>query len=419
MKNAVSNTEIFEMEIDTHIHDSRSCGESILGENKHLDSDTARSLFEVGANLFMLDVPMNTEIGVDMNSWNTGPNFKGIKMIPPGVHFVYWSAVSKEGQTAPRSGFFHNFRTKEVLVKKYNLEEETFEDVHDEETIHRLQSNLKNLDRNLGAYPYDSWKKWVSLSNKISIETIQRLEPTSGVIHSVTELIPQTHRTSTKDSDSQEGMSSMDTGDQTVKQLPKMECNPNAKIRFTEIPPRFPAGSTPSDITKHSMDSSYQLEQYLSIFKRLYGDAVSNSMSDRSQLDEALGELQYSFICFLAGQNYDAFEKWKQLLRMFCTSDEALARHTPLYMTLISDLHFQIREVPEDFFVDIVSSNNFLVTLLTTLFSLARDNISIDPKLKARIEKFKKSLSLKFDWDFSEIDDGEEPDEDKPVIVQI
>jgi len=440
------------MEIDTHINaHSRSCEESILGENKHLDSDTARSLFEVGANLFMLDVPMNTEIGVDMNSWNTGPNFKGIKMIPPGVHFVYWSAVSKEGQTAPRSGFFHNFRTKEVLVKKYNLEQETFEDVHDEETIHRLQSNLKNLDRNLGAYPYDSWKKWVSLSNKISIETIQRLEPTSGVIHSVTELIPQTHRTSNKDSDIQEGMSSMDTGDQTVKQvllpeeankpqcsnpsaskkrslnederenqkLPKMECNPNAKIRFTEIPPRFPEGSTPSDITKHSMDSSYQLEQYLSIFKRLYGDAVSNSMSDRSQLDEALGELQYSFICFLVGQNYDAFEKWKQLLRMFCTSDEALAGHTLLYMTLISDLHFQIREVPEDFFVDIVSSNNFLVTLLTTLFSLARDNISIDPKLKARIEKFKKSLSLKFDWDFSEIDDGEEPDEDKPVIVQI
>merc|ERR550539_2231229 len=219
LKNTASNTKIFEMDIDKHINaPSSSCEESILGENKHLDSDTARSLFEVGANLFMLDVPMNTEIGVDMNSWNTGPNFKGIKMIPPGVHFVYWSAVSKEGQTAPRSGFFHNFRTKEVLVKKYNPEQETFEDVHDEETIHRLRSNLKNLDRNLGAYPYDSWKKWVSLSNKISIETIQRLEPTSGVIHSVTELIPQTQRTSNKDSDSQEGMSSMDTGDQTVKQ---------------------------------------------------------------------------------------------------------------------------------------------------------------------------------------------------------
>ena len=39
--------------------------------------------------------------------------------------------------------------------------------------------------------------------------------------------------------------------------------------------------------------------------------------------------------------------------------------------------------------------------------------------LKARIEKFKKNLSVKFQWDFSEIDEGEEPDEDKPVVVEI
>ena len=69
--------------------------------------------------------------------------------------------------------------------------------------------------------------------------------------------------------------------------------------------------------------------------------------------------------------------------------------------------------------MDIVSSNNFLVSVLTSLFTLTRDNSAIDSKLKARIEKFKKSLSLKFQWDFSEIDDGEEPEEDKPVIIEI
>merc|ERR550539_1091952 len=196
LKNTASTTKIFEMEIDTHINaHSRSCEESILGENKHLDSDTARSLFEVGANLFMLDVPMNTEIGVDMNSWNTGPNFKGIKMIPPGVHFVYWSAVSKEGQTAPRTGFFHDFRPKEVIAKRYNQVKETFEDILDEEEVRRLEINLKDFDRNLGAYPYDSWKKWVSLTNKISTATIKRLEPTTGLIQSVTELLPEEHKT--------------------------------------------------------------------------------------------------------------------------------------------------------------------------------------------------------------------------------
>ena len=177
------------------------------------------------------------------------------------------------------------------------------------------------------------------------------------------------------------------------------------------------------------------------------------SLDYYSRNDEILGELQFSFICFLVGQNYDAFEQWKQLLKMFCTCDEALATQTHLYMTLISDLHFQviniqnisfllkgikvpfdyqriisikhfymifqIREVPEDFFVDIVSSNNFLVALLTSLFTLIRDNSDVDSKLKTRIEKFKKSLTLKFQWDFSEIDEMEEPDEDKPVIVAL
>ena len=74
--------------------DARICnasnGGTVLGENTSLDPDIARRLFEVGANLFLLEVPINTEIGVDMNSWNTGPKFKGIKMIPPGVHFIYW-----------------------------------------------------------------------------------------------------------------------------------------------------------------------------------------------------------------------------------------------------------------------------------------------------------------------------------------
>ena len=44
----------------------------------------------------------------------------------------------------------------------------------------------------MGACPYDSWKKWISLSSKISSETVSRLEPINGEIHSVTELLPST-----------------------------------------------------------------------------------------------------------------------------------------------------------------------------------------------------------------------------------
>jgi A1 cistron-splicing factor AAR2 len=83
------------------------------------------------------------------------------------------SAVSREGQTAPRTGFFHNFSGGELVAKRYNQLDEDVEDVPEEDR-RRIQDDLKNLDGNLGAYPYDSWKKWISLTNRISPATISR-----------------------------------------------------------------------------------------------------------------------------------------------------------------------------------------------------------------------------------------------------
>ena len=75
--------------------------------------------------------------------------------------------------------------------------------------------------------------------------------------------------------------------------------------------------------------------------------------------------------------------------------------------------------MPDDFFVDIVSSNNFLVHLLTQLFLTAKHNEGIPPRLQERLEKFKENLSQKFNWDFA-FEDGDEIDEeDRPVIVEM
>lgn len=56
-----------------------------------MDQNVAQALLTQGATLILLDVPSGTDIGIDIKSWTVGPNFKGIKMIPPGIHFVhYW-----------------------------------------------------------------------------------------------------------------------------------------------------------------------------------------------------------------------------------------------------------------------------------------------------------------------------------------
>ena len=137
-------------------------------------------------------------------------------------------------------------------------------------------------------------------------------------------------------------------------------------------------------------------------------------MADRSETEEVLAELQFSFACFLVGMNYDRIERWKKLEAMFCNCDEALVKHNQLFLNFISDLYFQMIEVPDDFFVDIVSSNNFLVSSLSCLFTNIRNNVAASKKLKDKAERFESSISKRFDWDFSAVDQ-----EDEPVIVDL
>jgi A1 cistron-splicing factor AAR2 len=61
-----------------------------MSDSLDIDQRLARQLLLEGATLVFLDVPQGTEFGVDMKSWNTGDKFKGVKMIPPGLHYIYY-----------------------------------------------------------------------------------------------------------------------------------------------------------------------------------------------------------------------------------------------------------------------------------------------------------------------------------------
>ena len=105
----------------------------------------------------------------------------------------------------------------------------------------------------------------------------------------------------------------------------------------------------------------------------------------------------------------------KSLLTKFFFTSLRFLKAPPLIPVRLTILAFlQIKEVPNDFFVDIVSSNNFLVTILNQLFSFVRNSTRLDAALKSRVAKFQAHLSQKFNWIF----DDEEDEEDKPVIVE-
>jgi len=380
-------------------------------EDGEMDPEVAHRLLSEGATLVILDVPPGTEIGIDMNSWNIGEKFKGVKMIPPGIHFVYYSSVNvRDRVTGPRTGFFHNFCRGELVARRWNKKDEDIEDSVSEEDRQRMKADLKNLDQYLGSYPYSSWKKWVSLSSRISDATLRRLEPLNGKISSVTDVVPDS--TSSAERASNIAGQSMSADD---LRLPNMSARPGTEVRYTKTSRKhLPPGSSPQDITRHSMDGSFQLAAFISSLDKLYGDQVSSSMSDRSHAQEVLAELQFSFLCFLVGMNYDSFEQWKQLVILLCSCDAALVESPDLFIAFISDLYFQMNQVPTDFFVDIVSSNNFLSSCLNTLFTNIKASTDVLPKLKEKAEKFESHVTRKFGWDFNTV-----PEDEEPVVVEL
>ena len=198
--------------------------------------------------------------------------------------------------------------------------------------------------------------------------------------------------------------------------LPNMEVVPGTEINFTVIPTKkYPENATPAEVTRYNMDHSYVLRTLIeNTYANVSAEPNMDGDTPKPQL-MILGELQFAFICFLIGQNYDGFEQWKKLVHLLCSCEEAISVYPELYSNFITVLHRQLTEVPEDFFVDIVTADNFLTRTLQRFFSTLEDLESSTGDviaLRQRGLRFRAHLQKKFDWDFTE-----EPDDYAPVLV--
>ncbi|XP_073092759.1 protein AAR2 homolog isoform X2 [Manis javanica] len=325
-----------------------------------MDPELAKCLFFEGATVVILNMPRGTEFGIDYNSWEVGPKFRGVKMIPPGIHFLHYSSVDKANpkEVGPRMGFFLSLRQRGLIVLHWNaVQEEVDLSPAPEAEVEAMRANLQELDQFLGPYPYATLKKWISLTNFISEATVEKLQPENRQICAFSEVLPVLSMKHTKDRVGQNLPrcgTECKSYQEGLSRLPEMKPRAGTEIRFSELPTQmFPAGATPAEITRHSMDLSYALETVL-------------SKQFPSSPQDVLGELQFAFVCFLLGNVYEAFEHWKRLLNLLCRSEEAMVKHHTLYINLISILYHQLGKIPADFFVDIVSQNNFLTSTLQT-----------------------------------------------------
>lgn len=103
--------------------------------------------------------------------------FKGVKLIPPGAHYIYYSL--KDEEYAARMGFFiYIAKKQDVVVRRWDEEKQEFIRLPESEEVSYAEG-VRNMDfdKNLGAYPMENHSQWLGLSNLITKEVLETLEP--------------------------------------------------------------------------------------------------------------------------------------------------------------------------------------------------------------------------------------------------
>lgn len=391
-----------------------------------MDPETVLELVKQGATLLLLDVPQYTLVGIDTQMFTVGPAFKGIKMIPPGPHFVYYSSSSKDGkQFSPIVGFFVDAAPSEVIVRKWNQQEERLVKVPEDEEERFCQA-VKSLefDRYLGPYNLSQYGEWKQLSSYLTKTIIKRIEPIGGEITVAceSEMDKNSPKTSIERAlDAQLGTGKF-SASTSVDQSKKRGCY------YTTIPRVIKRrGMEGKELTSLNLDKTELLE---SVLIKDYGGSE----------DLLLGELQFAYIAFLMGQSLEAFFQWKSLVSLLLSCIEAPFRtRSHLFTKFIKVIFYQLKYglqkdrkesngagiavsslLDESWF----SADSFLHRLCKDFFLLVQDATVVDGDLLTWTRKLKELLENILGWEFQQNSavDGiyfEEDDEFAPVVEML
>ena len=137
-----------------------------------------------GAVVVIPDVPLGLDVGVDCLSFETGPKFRGIGLIPSGLHFLYHSM----GMSGRQGVFFRITSTNDVLIRPWDAYQEVI--CSHCNLSEASQTNLLrdlhrgDLNDNLGPYPVAEHHVWSNLSCFIDDNVLLRAQCGVGeVIH--------------------------------------------------------------------------------------------------------------------------------------------------------------------------------------------------------------------------------------------
>ena len=366
-----------------------------------MDPATARQANQYLGTVLILDVPSGVHFGMDHQVFAVGTKFCGIKMIPPGWHFISVNAVRPDTASAPVS-FFHEFGQSEILIRQWDPSTEQLQMVSDTDQEERFRLGVQNLDFDDGLAPYDisQWKQWKKLSGWIDRSTVERLMDGADVL-SIAE-----------EARGIEGLSpNIPSEAALIAQLQRSAdaASHPQRLKWTPFPVLIKRpGCSPAELSAMNLDKSEELDRIL-----------ANSYA--TTWTSILAELQFSFVVFLLGQSLQGLEQWKKILHLLLGCFDGVLSHKELFRELLRVLRHQLELLLRTQYDSPISaemaellSESFLKTdIMEFLKSGISEEGDIEPPLYQEGQKLAALLREKLHWDVYEDND----DEYAPVIV--
>lgn len=328
---------------------------------------------------FPLSMPQGVEFGWNLMIFDCGPKFRGIGMIPKGLHFVCYSCGM-----GLRQGYFIDLTAHDVLLRSWDPQSESLStsNVLSQGSTEEFMKTLYRGELNefIGAYNIDDHHTWLNLTKFITTDVLLKCrcacsDATKG-FSSLSlyagedkdieaELLKVMSRPENAKAHSEHGKFKLKHAD-SDSPLPQVPCY----VDMVAIEKEYvastlvPALSTdPARVSAFHLDKSDFLDYLL---RREYGGSWV----------KMLGELQLAFVLFLNLYSAPSLRHWQNITNLICACDGFMHDHAEFTACFIRLLFHQLNFAPYDFFMEEISKNNFLRGSLSNLMRSLQEGIA-------------------------------------------
>jgi A1 cistron-splicing factor AAR2 len=345
---------------------------------------------EACGTVVILDARAGAELGVDLRSWTLGPEFLGIKLVPPGVRLLHYRTRGAAGgaeQSASHGMLLVIKPGRTVALRWLAAADELVPVSEPEQAGVEAAVRSGELDARLGPYDLDRFADWQALSGCIDEATLARARlplgvvvapgglagagpepPLAGVRYASPRFIELPHvaalarelrarRAGAAAGAATSAGAATTTAGAATAGAPTSVADDRAAAPWFL---RNEAGAqlSAAEITALHMDPSPLVERLLA---RSYGGALRGLLADT----------QLALLLFLYLASLEGLEFWKGAVHLVCASEALRRRRGAEVAAFLASLQAQLGLLPPDFFKDELLEDNFLTEALASVLGAA------------------------------------------------